>query len=97
LTGIGGFEIAETRHRIRLSFDLVVGEFVRFFVGITDRDWFDFLSRLNGLDEVNFWQPSGQLHFDHIIPYSKGGSSKDPANIQILCGRHNLAKHDKIE
>ena len=40
--------------------------------------------------------PSG-LHFDHIIPYSKGGSSKDSANIQILCARHNLAKHDKIE
>jgi hypothetical protein len=38
-----------------------------------------------------------RLHFDHIIPYSKGGSSKEPANIQILCGRHNLAKHDKIE
>ena len=37
------------------------------------------------------------LHFDHIIPYSKGGSSKNPANIQILCGKHNLAKHDKIE
>jgi len=37
------------------------------------------------------------LHFDHIIPYSKGGSSKDPANIQILCGRHNLAKRDNIE
>ena len=40
---------------------------------------------------------SSGLHFDHIIPYSKGGSSKDPANIQILCGRHNLAKHDNIE
>jgi hypothetical protein len=37
------------------------------------------------------------LHFDHIIPYSKGGSSKDPANIQILCGRHNLEKRDRIE
>jgi hypothetical protein len=37
------------------------------------------------------------LHFDHIIPYSKGGSSKDPANIQILCGQHNLAKRDNIE
>jgi len=37
------------------------------------------------------------LHFDHIIPYSKGGSSKDPENIQILCGRHNLEKRDKIE
>src|SRR5215469_17050370 len=37
------------------------------------------------------------LHFDHIIPYSKGGSSKDPANVQILCGRHNLSKRDNIE
>jgi hypothetical protein len=36
---------------------------VRYFVGITDRDWFDFLSRLNGLDEVNFWQPSAQQQF----------------------------------
>jgi hypothetical protein len=37
------------------------------------------------------------LHFDHIIPYSKGGSSKNPANIQILCEKHNLSKHDNIE
>lgn len=37
------------------------------------------------------------LHFDHIIPYAKGGSSKNPANIQILCSRHNLQKHDRIE
>jgi putative restriction endonuclease len=36
---------------------------VHFFVGITDRDWFDFLSRKEGLDEVNFWQPSGQQQF----------------------------------
>lgn len=37
------------------------------------------------------------LHFDHIIPYSQGGSSKDAKNIQILCAKHNLAKHDRIE
>lgn len=37
------------------------------------------------------------LHFDHIIPYSQGGSSKDSENIQILCSKHNLEKHDKIE
>lgn len=37
------------------------------------------------------------LHFDHIIPWAKGGSSNTPDNIQILCGRHNLEKHDRIE
>lgn len=40
---------------------------------------------------------SNNLHFDHIIPWSKGGSSVDPENIQILCGAHNLLKSDEIE
>lgn len=37
------------------------------------------------------------LHFDHIIPYSKGGSSLVAENIQLLCARHNIAKRDRIE
>jgi HNH endonuclease len=37
------------------------------------------------------------LHFDHIIPYSWGGTSLDAKNIQLLCARHNLQKHDRIE
>lgn len=36
------------------------------------------------------------LHFDHILPYSKGGTSLKSENIQLLCARHNLQKSDKI-
>lgn len=37
------------------------------------------------------------LHFDHIYPYSRGGTSLLADNIQLLCARHNLAKKDRIE
>lgn len=37
------------------------------------------------------------LHFDHILPFSKGGSSLLAENVQLLCARHNLAKSDRIE
>lgn len=40
---------------------------------------------------------SDELHFDHIVPFSKGGTSLTAANIQLLCARHNLAKSDRIE
>jgi hypothetical protein len=40
---------------------------------------------------------SDELHFDHIVPFSKGGTSLTVANVQLLCARHNLQKHDRIE
>jgi hypothetical protein len=36
------------------------------------------------------------LHFDHDVPFSKGGSSITEANVKLLCARHNLEKSDKI-
>jgi HNH endonuclease len=36
------------------------------------------------------------LHFDHIIPFSRGGSSLVAENIQLLCARHNLEASDHI-
>lgn len=37
------------------------------------------------------------LHFDHILPFSKGGSSLTVENVQLLCVRHNLEKSNRIE
>ena len=39
---------------------------------------------------------SDNLHFDHDVPFSKGGSSITAKNVRLLCARHNLTKSDKI-
>lgn len=40
---------------------------------------------------------TNELHFDHILPYSKGGTSLKAENVQLLCARHNLQKSSRIE
>lgn len=37
------------------------------------------------------------LHFDHDLPYSKGGSSVTVENVRLLCAKHNLEKGAKIQ
>ena len=32
---------------------------MKLYVGVTDNDWYRFLSQLSNVDEVNFWQPGG--------------------------------------
>jgi putative restriction endonuclease len=36
---------------------------MKFYVGITDWDWYSYLSAQPLLDEVNFWRPSGERQF----------------------------------
>ena len=40
---------------------------------------------------------STNLHFDHDLPFSKGGTSLSAKNVRLLCMKHNLQKSDKIE
>lgn len=40
---------------------------VSIFVGVTDQDWFDYLSTRQ-VDEVNFWAPSGRTNFRALRP-----------------------------
>ena len=37
------------------------------------------------------------LHFDHDLPFSKGGASITAANVRLLCVKHNLEKGAKIQ
>lgn len=37
------------------------------------------------------------LHFDHELPFSKGGTSLTSKNVRLLCMKHNLQKSAKIE
>jgi hypothetical protein len=39
---------------------------------------------------------SDELHFDHVLPFSKGGTSLKAENVQLLCARHNLSKGARI-
>ena len=56
--------------------------------------------------KVSVWKRDGgkcvmcgatdELHFDHDLPWSKGGTSITTANVQLLCARHNIKKRDDI-
>jgi hypothetical protein len=39
---------------------------------------------------------TNELHFDHDLPFSLGGTSISASNVQLLCARHNLEKHARI-
>ncbi len=40
---------------------------------------------------------TSNLHFDHDLPFSKGGTSLSALNVRLLCMKHNLQKSGKIE
>jgi hypothetical protein len=57
--------------------------------------------------KLQVWQRDGgkcvvcgatdELHFDHDLPWAKGGTSLVADNVQLLCARHNISKRDRIQ
>ena len=41
---------------------------MKIYVGITDTNWFNYLSSQKDIDEINFWQPSGGRNFKALNP-----------------------------
>jgi putative restriction endonuclease len=41
---------------------------IRLYIAVTDNAWFRQLSAIDGIDEVNFWQPSGRTQFRALQP-----------------------------
>ena len=41
---------------------------MKLWVGVTDKDWYQYLSQRPHLDEVNFWQPGGNREFNALSP-----------------------------
>jgi putative restriction endonuclease len=41
---------------------------INLYVGITDYDWYRFLSARPNIEEVNFWQPGGRTNFKALRP-----------------------------
>ena len=44
---------------------------MKYYIGVTDNDWFHFLARCR-LDEVNFWRPRDKANFRVIEEYKNG-------------------------
>lgn len=42
-------------------------------------------------NKAKIWE-YGEMEGDHVIPWSKGGSTQDAANCEMLCKRHNRVK-----
>ena len=67
---------------------------MRFRVGVTDNDWFDFLSKRLP-DEVNFWQPGGRVEFRALEP-GEPFLFKLHSPLNYIAGGGYFVRHSRI-
>ncbi len=101
------YSFSQSEHRKVFKF-ILVPEGVDGKLSLEEKEEFEFSRRIPTEIKRIVWERDNgkcshhgcdsvvNLHFDHVIPWSRGGSSIDSKNIQILCGKHNLKKSDKI-
>lgn len=63
------------------------------YIGNTDFQWYDFLRQQGGLEEVNFWQPSGQRGF-HAIPSGAPFFFRLKVPHNAIAGYGYLSRHE---
>lgn len=63
------------------------------YIGNTDFQWYDFLQRQPNLEEVNFWQPSGNRDF-HAIPPGAPFFFRLKAPHNAIAGFGYLSRHE---
>ncbi|NJN14779.1 MAG: HNH endonuclease [Planctomycetes bacterium] len=68
---------------------------MRGFVGVTDREWYEFLRGQPHLDEVNFWQPSGRNRF-RAVPAGSPFFFKLHAPHNAIAGYGIFARHEIV-
>ena len=39
---------------------------MKFYLGVTDTNWFNYLSKLYNPEDINFWQPGGEINIPTI-------------------------------
>jgi hypothetical protein len=58
------------------------------YVGVTDNNWFGYLSQIVGVDEVNFWQPSADHPFkalSRVSSFSSNSIARRTTSSEAAC------------
>lgn len=86
LTNIKSFD-GENTENVSLSHTRIIPSLVKIEVWKRDK----------GICVYQGCGSNENLHYDHELPFSKGGTSLTAKNVRLLCMKHNLQKSAKIE
>jgi len=69
---------------------------MKFWVGVTDNDWFDVVSHVPGIDEVNFWQPGGGSRAFKVLQPGEPFLFKLHSPLNYIVGGGFFLKHTTL-